>query len=163
MKTAKNIAYIDAANLHHARKNLHWDIDYRAFRIWLGEKYHVEIAYLFIGYIAEYEQLYVRLKKAGFELIFKDVVYDRNGKAKGNCDADLIVKAMQDAYENNFDKSVIVSSDGDYVSLVTFLLETNRLEAIVSPAPPQKCSVLLKRTGARIAYISDQRSILGKR
>lgn len=34
------------------------------------------------------------------------------------------------------------------------------LEVILSPAPAEKCSVLLKRTGAPIAYIQDQKSIL---
>ena len=44
-------------------------------------------------------------------MIFKEVVYDGDGKAKGNCDADLVLKVTQEVYENSFDKAIIVSSD----------------------------------------------------
>lgn len=66
-------------------------------------------------------------------------------------------------YELSDDKAIIVSSDGDYAGLIKFLLEKNKLAAILSPANVKKCSILLKRTGAVISYINDQRSILGLR
>jgi len=34
--------------------------------------------------------------------------------------------------------------------------------AVLSPAVARYCSILLKRTGAKIAYLHDQRSILEK-
>jgi len=58
---------------------------------------------------------------------------------------------------------LIVSSDGDYSSLVKFLHDNNKLLGILSPALQEKCSILLKRTGARISYINDKRFILEKR
>ena len=56
--------------------------------------------------------------------------------------------------------SVLVSSDGDYTPLIKFLNSKNKLEVILSPYDTKKCSVLLKRTGAKISYISEQRIIL---
>lgn len=97
----------------------------------------------------------------GYTLVFKDVTYDNAGKVKGNCDADIVVRAMRDSYENNFDTAVLVSSDGDYASLVAFLIEKQKLRAVLSPYGTKKCSILLKRTGAPIAYIGDQESVLG--
>jgi len=88
------------------------------------------------------------------------VIYDGNGKPKGNCDADLVLQATCDAYENKFDKVVLVSSDGDYAGLVRFLKGRGKIKTILSPHFTNLCSVLLKRTGAPIAYLSDQRSIL---
>lgn len=156
----KNAAYIDGANLHNGIKSLSWDFDYRRFRVWLREKYEVGQAYLFIGMMPKYAELYTRLQEQGYTLVFKDVIYDNNGKAKGNCDADLVVAAMQDAYENKFDSAVLVSSDGDYAPLVKFLIAKEKMSAVVSPYETQKCSVLLKRTGVKIAYIADQKTIL---
>ncbi len=49
---------------------------------------------------------------------------------------------------------------GDYAGLVKFLLERNQFETVLSPSIEKKCSILLKRTGAAIAYISDQQPIL---
>ncbi len=153
-----NFAYIDGANLHRGIINLGWRLDYSRFRVWLTEKYGVRRAYLFIGLVPKYKDLYKYLQEAGFTLIFKETVYDISVKVKGNCDADLVLQASRDFYEQRFDKAVLVSSDGDYASLVKFLYENGRLRAILSPS--NKCSVLLKRTNAPIAYLNDQRNLL---
>ncbi|OGY31272.1 MAG: hypothetical protein A3C02_01445 [Candidatus Andersenbacteria bacterium RIFCSPHIGHO2_02_FULL_45_11] len=156
-----NVAYIDGANLHHGIMELGWKFDYRRFRVWLREKYAVRNAYLFLGLMPKHSGLYAKLQEQGYMLIFKEVVYNRDGKAKANCDADIVVKAMQDAYEGDFAKAILVSSDGDYAPLIKFLSEKEKLEGILSPYPTKKCSILLKRTGAKIAYITDQKSALG--
>ena len=160
IKKENNFAYIDGANLYMGIESLGWDMDYRRFRVWLTEKYGIRAAYLFIGLIPKYKELYKYLQESGFTLVFKEVVYDGSGKPKGNCDADLVLQATRDAYENKFDKAVIVSSDGDYAGLIKFLQKRQKLLIILSPGDQVKCSILLKRTGARIAYLNDQRSIL---
>jgi len=160
MKKKNNFAFIDGANLHKGVNGLGWKLNYERFRVWLSEKYSVSRAYIFIGMVPKNKDLYTRLQEVGFTLIFKEVVYDGDGKPKGNCDADLVLKVAQEAYENIFDKAVIVSSDGDYACLIKFLIEKDKLEVILSPAKVEKCSILLKRTGAVISYIDDQRSIL---
>lgn len=160
IKKENNFAYIDGANLDKAIKELGWSLDYKRFRVWLSEKYAIKRAYIFIGLISKYKNLYTYLQECGFTLIFKEVVYDGNGKPKGNCDADFVLQAMRDCYENKFENAVIVASDGDYASLVSFLNEKEKLAVILSPAMEKKCSILLKRTGVKISYINDQRSIL---
>jgi len=155
-----NFAYIDGANLHKGIAGFGWMLDYARFRIWLSEKYSVKKAYIFIGLIPKYKELYTYLQECGFTLVFKEVVYDGNGKAKGNCDADLVLQAARDAYESKFDKAVIVSSDGDYAGLVKFLKERRKLRIILSPHTENLCSILLKRTGVPIAYLNNQKSIL---
>lgn len=159
-KDVNNVAYIDGANLHNGAKHLGWQFDYKRFRVWLREKYHVEQAYLFLGLMPKYKDLYTRLQEQGYTLVFKEVIFDGDGKAKGNCDADIVVLAMQDAYENRFDSAVLVSSDGDFAPLVKFLITRGKIETIVSPYETKKCSVLLKRTGVKIAYITDKKTIL---
>lgn len=153
-------AYIDGANLHKGVADLGWKLDYRRFRVWLSEKYGVRAAYLFIGLIPRYKDLYTRLQECGFTLVFKEVVYDGEGRPKGNCDADLVLHAVRDTYEQKYDKSIVVSSDGDYAGLIKFLQEKEKLLAILSPHSADKCSILLKRTSAKISYINDQRSNL---
>jgi uncharacterized LabA/DUF88 family protein len=155
-----NVAYIDGANLHHGTKQLAWDFNYGRFRVWLREKYDVTQAYLFLGRMPRYKDLYTKLQEFGYTLVFKEVIFDGEGKAKGNCDADIVVSAMQDAYENKFDGAILVSSDGDYAPLVKFLMSNNKIMTVVSPYETKKCSILLKKTGVRIAYIIDQQTIL---
>jgi uncharacterized LabA/DUF88 family protein len=159
-KLENNVAYIDGANLYSGLKTLGWRLNYDRFRVWLNEKYSVKQAYLFIGMMPKNKDLYTSLQEQGYTLVFKEVIYDKNGKAKGNCDADIVVKAMEDTYENFFEKVILVTSDGDYASLVKFLMKKNKFETILSPAVKQRCSVLLKRTHAPIVYINDKRSSL---
>lgn len=146
--------------MYKGAEQLGWNLDYRRLRVWLHEKYKVRQAYLFLGLVPKYKSLYTNLQEKGFTLVFKEVTYDGNGKAKGNCDADIVVRVMRDAYESTFDKVVLVSSDGDYASLVSFLIEKGKMLTVLSPYETKKCSVLLKRTGVSIAYISDQKSAL---
>lgn len=153
-----NFAYIDGANLHKGVLELGWRLNYARFRVWLTEKYGVKRAYLFIGLVPKYKDLYTRLQEAGFTLVFKETTLDDQGRVKGNCDADLVLQAARDFYEKHFEQAVLVSSDGDYASLVKFLYENNKMRAILSPS--NKCSVLLKRTDAPIAYLSEQKSLL---
>src|SRR3989344_9032185 len=134
LKKENNYAFIDGANLHMGVISLGWKLDYGRFRVWLKDKYAVTNAYLFIGLISKYKDLYSSLQEAGFILIFKEVIYDDVGKPKGNCDADLVLHTVCDTYENKYSKAVIVASDGDYSSLVKFLLKKEKFKAILSPA-----------------------------
>lgn len=121
----KNFAYIDGANLHKGMATLGWKLDYKKFRIWLTEKYGVATAYIFIGNIPKNSSLYSMLQEAGFILEFKEVVYDKAGKAKGNCDADLVLKMTQDFFYKKYTSAILISSDGDYAGMVSFLVSQN--------------------------------------
>lgn len=157
---SRKVAYIDGANLDKGIKALGWKLDYARFRVWLRDKYGVGRAYLFIGLIPRYRELYKYLQEAGFTLVFKEVVYDGDGKPKGNCDADLVTQALRDSYEGVTIAAVLVTSDGDYAPLVKLLQERGHLTAILAPSAIERCSILLKRTDAKITPLCDQRAVL---
>lgn len=142
-KKFNNYAFIDSQNLNLGIQKLGWRLDYRRFRVYLAEKYGVKKAYIFIGFVALNQSLYDRLQEAGFILKFKPTIPDADGKIKGNIDADLVLRAALEL--NNYDKAVIVSSDGDFYSLVQYLYENNKLEVVLSP-DKENCSSLLKQT-----------------
>lgn len=158
-----NFAYIDGANLHKGVESSAWMLDYRNFRSWVRQKFSITDAYLFIGLMSKNADLYTSLQSKGYILVFKEIVYDGSGKAKGNCDADLVLQAARDYYENHPSSALLISSDGDYASLVRFWQEKKVPCAIVSPAPIAKCSILLKRTGAPIIYLEDMKRKLSFR
>ncbi|OGZ72794.1 MAG: hypothetical protein A2908_00230 [Candidatus Staskawiczbacteria bacterium RIFCSPLOWO2_01_FULL_38_12b] len=154
-KKENNFAYIDGANLHNSVLQLGWKLDYKKFRVWLQHRYHVVNAYIFIGLIVENKNLYVYLQEAGFILVYREITYDGTGKVKGNCDALLVLKTVCNFYEKNYDKAVIVASDGDYAELVQFLKEKEALRMVVSPN--NKCSYLLRKQNIPLLYIDTQR------
>lgn len=151
-----NYAFIDWANLHKGVKAQGWSLDYRRFRVWLSEKYGVSKAYLFLGFLPWERTLYSQLNEAGFVLVHKELAYGDNGKIKANCDADLVLGAVVDYYENCFDKALIISSDGDFAGLVGFLKKKNAFLVLISPH--EKCSYLLWKTGVPVVMLNAQRN-----
>ncbi len=158
----KNYAFIDSQNLHLNIRAQGWTLDFSRFRIYLREKYAVEKAYLFLGYISGNEPLYATLRDAGFTCIFKPTVRHKDGGIKGNCDAELVLWSMIDF--NVYAKAVIVTGDGDFYCLIDYLLKNNKLECILIPDRNFFSSLLkIKRFRSRLHYMNDLRGRLHKK
>ena len=157
-KESNNYAFIDSQNLNLGIQKLGWRLDYRKFRIYLAEKYSVKKAYIFIGFVALNQSLYDHLQEAGFILKFKPTIPDADGKIKGNIDADLVLRATTEL--SDYGKAVIVSSDGDFYSLVQYLYENDKLAAVLSP-DIKNCSSLLKQTAKeKMQFMNELRDKL---
>lgn len=154
---SNNFAFIDAQNLYLAIKELGWKLNFKRFRVYLTEKYHVQKAYMFMGFLPENQELYSFLQTVGFILIFKPIleVKKDHQKIKGNCDAELVLQAMID-YEN-YDKAIIVTGDGDFYCLVKHLDANKKLDRVLAPSPKNCSSLLRKVAGNKIAFVSDLR------
>jgi len=142
MLEKNNYAFIDSQNLNLSIRDQDWKLDFKKFRIYLKEKYGVEKAYIFIGYLPGNENLYTMLQSYGFICIFKPTLELSNGKVKGNVDAELVLHTM--IQFANFNKALIVSGDGDFFCLVQYLLEENKLLKVLIPNQ-KRYSGLLKK------------------
>ena len=140
-KKLNNYAFIDSQNLNLSIRSLGWKLDFARFRVYLKEKYGVTKAFLFIGFVEGNNDLYVSLQSAGFLCIFKPTLEYKDGTTKGNCDAELVLHAMIEY--PNYDKAIIVTGDGDFYCLAQYLLEKDKLSAILIPNR-LKFSALLK-------------------
>ncbi len=107
------------------------------FRIYLSQKYNVDRAYYYLGFVQEgdaFEKLYEEIQIAGFILVFRQHTSAMVGKKKGNVDSDIVFSIMKRLYKNEaFEKVILVSGDGDYKMLVDFLIEEKRFEKILFP------------------------------
>jgi len=157
-ESKRSFAYIDGANLHKGTVELGWYVDYSRFYIWLHEKFRIEKAYIFIGHISKYESLYSKMRTAGFVLVFKEITLGDHGQVKGNCDADLVLYAIRDFYESSPDQAVFVSSDGDFTSTISFLMNKGLTVRLVSPS--KNCSLLLLKTNVPLVYLNTQRDLI---
>ena len=151
-------AFIDSQNLNLGVQRAGWKMDWKKFRSFLRETYGVSEAYMFIGYMPEYEDLYMQLHEAGFKIVLKPTYdmtrpqpdlktgdgseKDKKKSAagasteeekhiKGNIDADLVLWAMKEL--PNYQKAIIVSGDGDFYSLVEYLEQRGKLLHILTP------------------------------
>lgn len=153
-KPLTNFAFIDGQNLHLSIKGLGWKLNYRRFRKYLGEKYGIAKAFMFIGYNSDYFELYAFLQRVGYICVFKPTLKYKDGSIKGNCDAELVLHTMIEFA--NFDRAVIVTGDGDFYCLVKYLADKGKLEALLIP-DRLKYSALLKISifGPYLRFMND--------
>lgn len=150
-------AFIDSQNLNlgvshdivHQSKKLYtgWPLDYAKFRRYLKDKFRVEIAFLFIGNLPGNEGLYEYLQRVGYVLILKPTTSFKDGSGKvvvkGNVDTDMVLYASAKEI-NNYHKAVIVSGDGDFLSLYDYLDEKGKLSRIIVPNKKRYSQLLTK-------------------
>jgi uncharacterized LabA/DUF88 family protein len=165
-----NYAFIDSQNLNVSVQKFGWKMDWRKFHKFLTEKYQVKKAYMFIGYVPEFEDIYEKMHEAGYAVVLKPT-YDMsrprpedNGQksdkpVKGNIDADMVLWAMKEM--RNYDKAVIVSGDGDFFGLVEYLLQEGKLLKILTPTG--QYSSLFRQFEQHIDRIDNHRRDLAYR
>lgn len=149
---ANNYAFIDSQNLNLGVRSQGWVLDFVRFRRFLKDKYGVEKAYLFIGFVPGNQMLYAELQKAGYICVFKPTLEYKKGDAiytKGNVDAELVLHTMIEY--PNYEKAIIVSGDGDFHCLIEYLLKQNKLRKII--VPNARFSSLLRKFGSFIVNI----------
>lgn len=162
-----NIAYIDGQNLYLGTSGLHkekgdapWKIDLPRFRIYLEQKYKVQRAFFYLGYTKtgqEYEKLYEAIQTAGFVLVFREHNSAMASNKKGNVDSDIIFSAMKRLYKKEkFNKIVLVAGDGDYKSLVDFLIEEGKFEKILFPNRRYRSSLYKPLSSTHFVYLDDK-------
>lgn len=151
MKTEIIYAFIDSQNLNlgtskdiiKSGKLIYkgWKLDFEKFRYYLADKFKVEEAFLFIGFIKKNKNLYRFLKSCGYKIIFKPTINNEQGKPKGNVDAEIVLYSAVIQYPN-YDKAIIVSGDGDFYCLHKYLKQQKKLFKIIIPNKHSESSLL---------------------
>lgn len=179
-KKLANYAFIDSQNLNLGTQKMGWKMDWKKFREWLKSEYNVEKAFMFIGYMPDFEPLYDQLHTQGFLVVLKPTLEmfntdekqdkhpgERHDKkeekpeeekrtVKGNIDADLVLHVMKE--QANYDKAIIVSGDGDFYTLLEYLEEKGKLMHLMTPN--WQYSSLLKPFEKRIIRLDQKRQEL---
>ena len=172
----RTYAFIDSQNLNVSTQKVGWKMDWKKFRVYLKEKHNVDEAFMFIGYVPEFEPMYEQLHEAGYKIVLKQTfdlsrpqivmnegASDKDKKAaeeemhiKGNVDADLVLWAMKEY--KNYHKAILVSGDGDFRSTLDHLDETGKLGKILVPS--QHYSALFNKFKDRIVDLTAIKSEL---
>lgn len=160
-KPLGNYAFIDGTNLHLSTKHLGWLIDWKEFREYLQKRHNVTHAFYFVGYMQQYEWIYNYLKRYGYELVYKPILTLPNGKTKGNCDTELVLQAMIEL--EKYDKSVIVTGDGDMGCLVEYLSNINKFKLVIACRRDSSSYQIRKAASGNIMFIDFLRGRFEKK
>jgi uncharacterized LabA/DUF88 family protein len=161
-----NYAFIDSQNLNLGIQRAGFKMDWKKFRAYLKDEHNVEKAFMFIGYLPEYEDLYKQMHDHGYLIVLKPTLEmyadpeqekkEDKPPTKGNVDAELVMYAMKEM--SNYKQALIVSGDGDFFSLIEYLENKGRLKNIMTPN--WKYSTLLKPYEKYIIRLDEKRKHL---
>ncbi len=161
-----NLAFIDGQNLYMGTRSEQpaWVVDLVGFRVYLSQKYKIQRAYYFLGFVNEkYQDLYDSIQEAGFILKFREHNSAMLGKKKGNVDSDIIFNIMKKLYKKElFNKIVLVTGDGDYKMLVDFLIEEDKFEKILFPNKQFASSLYKELPNKYYDYLNNIKSKIKK-
>jgi|SRR4030042_310784 len=154
-----NYAFIDGSNLHltyehaheHPNAKIDWRMDYRKLRRFLRKRFHITVAYYFVGYRLRNSDIYKKLEEYGYVLMHE---------AANDLDAYLIKQAKWDI--KKYDGAIIISSDQHFAELVEYLDSRNKLKLVLAPCNDGCSGKLKKAANTKIEFLSDYKKELKK-
>lgn len=171
-----NYAFIDGTNLHLTYEYLGWELDYQKLRNYLAKKLNVTKAYWFMGDVDGNQDIHRALQSYGYVLRLKEaspftikavtcpncdkIIEPEKMRYKCDCDSFLTMQTFVDW--PNYDKAVIITSDGDFDKLIKKLLLENKLRLVFAPCRDGCSKLLLRVARGRVEFIDKFRSELEK-
>lgn len=171
-----NYAFIDGINLHLTYEKLDWLLDYWKLRIYLAKKHNVTTAYYFLGFIERNKKIYQDLEAYGYKMKYRDISRRRLDEEycpycwkciapervgiKCDCDADITLQVMSDV--NEYNKAVIITSDGDFDNLIKGLIKLDKLKLVLAPCRKGCSDLLIRAAFGRILFLDDLKNELEK-
>lgn len=116
--------FVDVANMYHSAKNMYGArVNFKEVlkTAVAGRKLIRAIAYVVKSPSQEEQAFLEALSKQGFDLKIKDLQIYASGVKKADWDVGLAVDAIK--LSGSLDAVVLVSGDGDYIPLVSYLKE----------------------------------------
>jgi len=116
---------VDVSNMYHSAKNLyHKRVNFKEVlkEAVAGRKLIRATAYVIRTESEEETSFFEALSQQGFEVKMKDLQIFAGGAKKADWDVGIAMDAIKLA--NKLDVIILVSGDGDYVPLVTYLQNT---------------------------------------
>lgn len=138
--------FIDVANMYYSGKNLHnANVNFgKILELAVSSRQLIRaIAYTIKAEMPKEQAFFDALTKEGFEVKSKDLQIFPGGVKKGDWDVGISVDAIKLA--DRLDTIVLVTGDGDYVPLVTYLQE-NKGCLVEAIAFGKSASAKLKET-----------------
>ena len=101
--------------------------------------------------------MYRQLREMGYTLVFKPTVI-HGDEVKGNVDVELVLQVLTDW--DKYHQAVVISGDGDFYSLVKYLIDKRKLAALIVPNQRKYSSLYNEIPDQHIQFMDKLRSKL---
>ena len=146
--------YHSAKNLYNARVNFHEVLKTAV----AGRKLIRAIAYVVEGKSPEETSFFEALDKQGFEVKMKELQVFPGGAKKGDWDVGITTDTIKMA--DRLDAIILVTGDGDYIPLVSYLQENKGCQAEVIAFSPTTSSKLIEISDDFTDLSSDKKYLI---
>lgn len=123
-----------------------------------------EAAFILVGRHLQRVRFYCKLEKFGYTLFLKPVKrYEQEDETfvrKANCDVEMTLRMILE--ENNFDRAVVLSGDGDFLPVLRYLRKKIK-EVIVLSRGPRTAKEIRKFAGSNFRDFEYLRELLKMR
>lgn len=153
---------VDVSNMYHSAKNLYKKrVNFKEVlkEAVAGRKLIRAIAYVVRTEQGEETPFFEALDKLGFEVNMKDLQIFAGGAKKGDWDVGITVDAIKLA--ENMDVIILITGDGDYVPLVTYLKSNKGCLVEVLAFGKTASGKLIEESDDFIDLSGDKRFLLG--
>ena len=159
--------YIDSQNLFKSLGENNLEPDYPKILEYLQTKYKAQKVFIFLRHTFFQKDFFNYLRSLGFivkttlpQVEYKDLITGKS-KTKSNVDGDLIITAVVEYVEKQNHNMILISGDGDFLPLVLFYENRDKLVQIIA-INKSKTSKFLQRKSKKqslkprnITYIEE--------
>lgn len=154
---------IDVSNMYHSAKNLYKRrVNFKEVlkEAVAGRKLIRATAYVIRAENDEENNFFEALSQQGFQVIIKDLQVFTGGAKKGDWDVGIAVDAIKLA--EKLDVLVLVTGDGDYLPLVTYLQNTQGCLVEIMAFRQTTSSRLIEEADDFINLSDSRKFLIGK-
>lgn len=154
---------IDVSNMYHSAKNLYKRrVNFKEVlkEAVAGRKLIRATAYVIRAENDEENNFFEALTQQGFQVIIKDLQVFTGGAKKGDWDVGIAVDAIKLA--EKLDVLVLVTGDGDYLPLVTYLQNTQGCLVEIMAFRQTTSSRLIEEADDFINLSDSRKFLIGK-
>lgn len=154
---------IDVSNMYHSAKNLYKRrVNFKEIlkEAVAGRKLIRATAYVIRAENEEENNFFEALSQQGFQVIIKDLQVFTGGAKKGDWDVGIAVDAIKLA--EKLDVLILVTGDGDYLPLVTYLQNTQGCLVEIMGFRQTTSSRLIEEADDFVNLSENRKFLIGK-
>ena len=162
IKDNKTNIYIDASNILISLRNDNYKPNVERFFVYLNDKFRPDHIFYFTPKYKKEEEINKIISNINkVNIIYKEI-YNENSKLKTNCDVEIAFQIMKDVLIEKIKNIILVSGDGDFVSVLDYAKEKNINTRVIGGTKKSTARIIKARDYLRYFLLTDVKGLVDR-